>query len=249
MKRLIVLCVAVLFLLIGGCFKKTTDSQKSGDTNDLVTQLIQEDVLAVSTNNGDALSNGGLMENIPGSSTNQVSDSLPAVPEGIKPTNAVKPSAPVVAEPEMPRVRPQDKPVEAPVEAVATTTSRRNSYIKVGDDSSAQSASPRKSIRLTLAVMPKMKAARYVDFVVYAVPKGSGKMTSRYIISMVRNVEVINGQSQLTKIWNGKNVEGTFLDAGKYNIYLSYKVKDSRHNVIKTEGRYWGSESYYIQLY
>ncbi len=140
---------------------------------------------------------------------------------------------------------------QKPVKLTKLDNFVNGSFIKVGDDTIGQEASPRKNIKVTCAVVSELKDARYVDFSIYAIPKGKDiKLDSEYLISKVRNIEVINNQSQLTKYWNGKNVDKSFLHQGKYNIYLVFSIKDSKMNVLKKDSRYWGSsDKYYIKLY
>ncbi len=125
-----------------------------------------------------------------------------------------------------------------------------NCYIKVGQDATIEAAAPRQYTKITMAVFSSLPNACYVDFQIYAIPTTGGlSRTGANMIGYAYNIEIINGQAQMTKYWNGKNVYGHFLAAGNYNIYLYYKIKDANGKVLKTDGRYWGNNrSYYIKL-
>lgn len=132
----------------------------------------------------------------------------------------------------------------------ANHTYPANCYIKVGRDAELEAAAPRQYTKITMAIFCSLPNAVSIDFQIYAIPASSSlARTGENMIGYAYNIEIINGQAQMTKYWNGKNVYGKFLREGNYNIYLYYKVKDANGNILKTDGRYWGnSRSYCIKL-
>ena len=81
-------------------------------------------------------------------------------------------------------------------------------------------------------------------------PVGRGKtLDSSYMIGAAENIDLINGQAQYTKFWNGRNVDEDFLVQDNYNVYVYYKLKNAKYEVLKKEGRYWGiADKNYIGL-
>ncbi len=261
MKKIVVIFIAVIFMMIGGCQKKTNVEKKVSQTNDIITDLIKEDLLSNSTNTNNATNtNINLTEKIP--STNlaakisvpkqEVSKKIPVEPE-VGVVNGKK-----VIEKEEKKIKDEGikipskiKPKTKNTAVAKKETIQGGSYIKIGNDSSSQSVSPRKMIRITTAVFTDNKNAQYVDFIIYAVPKGKElNLNEDNLISMVKSIEVINGQAQLTKSWNGRNLDDGFMEPGNYNIYLVYMIKDENMNTIKKESRFWGGDNkFYIRLY
>jgi hypothetical protein len=150
----------------------------------------------------------------------------------------------------IPQKTPQQqiKPVK---QAPAAAASAKGSYIKVGNDSIGQEVSPRVYIKITMAVFTQIKGARFCEFQLYAVPVGKPlKRTGYFLLAIYKYIDVINGQAQLTRYWNGMNVYGQYLPPGSYNLYLYYKVKNAKGGALYTTGRYWGnSRDFYIRLY
>jgi hypothetical protein len=122
--------------------------------------------------------------------------------------------------------------------------------IIIGNGATNQTAAPRKSIKMTFVAFSKIKDYRYCDFIVYAMPAGRGKtLDSSYMIGAAENIDLINGQAEYTKFWNGRNVDEDFLVQDNYNIYVYYKLKNAKYEVLKKEGRYWGiADKNYIGL-
>jgi len=146
------------------------------------------------------------------------------------------------------QVQQQQKPQAQPA---ASVSGAKGSYIKMGNDSIGQGVSPRDFIKITLAVFTQNKNARYCEFQLYAVPVGQPlKRTGYFLLAIYKYIDVINGQAQLTRYWNGLNVYQQFLPVGKYNIYLYYKVKSANGTILYTDGRYWGnSRDFFIRLF
>lgn len=150
----------------------------------------------------------------------------------------------------IPQKTPQ-KQVTPAKQAPATAVSAKGSYIKVGNDTIGQEVSPRVFIKITMAVFPQVKNAKFCEFQLYAVPVGKPlKRTGYFMLAIYKFIDVINGQAQLTRYWNGANISGQFLPPGSYNLYLYYKVKNAKGGLLYATGRYWGnSRDFYIRLY
>ncbi|MGL4393857.1 MAG: hypothetical protein ACRCS8_01345 [Brevinema sp.] len=137
------------------------------------------------------------------------------------------------------------RPAVTPAQIGTITRDRLNavsygSYIKIGSDKSRVVASRKNSQKITVAVMGDSQT-KLADVYLYAVPVGH-KLVRNYntLIGYVNNLEMINGQSQFTRYWNGRRANGTFVKKGRYNIYAEYRYKDARGNIIKKQGRFWG---------
>lgn len=248
-KKILILFFAVLFMMIGGCQKKnSTDKNIFGQasaTNEIVTELIKEDILTntnLSQNGPD--SNTALTESINGG---------PLVYQDKKPDEKPLPDEPVVG---IDRTAKNDKnikdvPIEVPqkIQPAVSKTSKKGTYLKVGNDQNGQTVSKKKVIKITTVVFSPVKNGRYVDFWIYAVPTGSKKGTA-VLLTHVRNIDVINGQAQFTRYWNGKNINGDFIRKGKYRLYVNYTIKNADKEPVKKETRNWGGDkSYNIRLY
>ena len=236
MKRVFIIFIALAFFIIGACDKKGKSSKEASD--DLVAQLLKENPLEntnTSTNilleeeitekytntNKQGVTEGGTSSSV--SSNVEVVKDLIIKDEGID----VKPSK-----------------IE-----LSRTSIKKGSHIIVGNDKSGQGVSPRKFLKITVAISTKLQNARYVDFYIYALPKGSDNLKAKYLIANVKNIEIINSQAQLTKYWNAKNIDGVFLDPGEYSIYVKFVVKEKSYSVIDKIERYWGNKDFYLKLY
>lgn len=251
MNKILILCFAVLFMMIGGCNKKIGLGwgkklfNQGPSTNEIVTELIKEDVL---TNSNVALSapdtNGALTESISGAPV--------AVLE--KATNEKPlPEEPVVG---IDRSVKKDKnikdaPIEVPLkkEPVMAKAPKKGTYLKVGNDQNGQTVSKKKVIKITTVVFTPVKNGRYVDFSIYAAPIGS-RNGKTVLLTHVNNIDIINGQAQFTRYWNGKNINGDYISKGKYRLFVNYTIKNADKEPIKKETRNWGGDkSYNIRLY
>lgn len=148
-----------------------------------------------------------------------------------------------------------DKAITATVEAetkeeTVSLESDSEVYFKIGTDKTSQSVSPRDWIKMTMVVMTDDASAETVDFQIYAVPDGNSLYRSGYyMLGYGYNIDVVNGQAQYTKYWNGQNVYDNFLPEGDYSIYVYYKVRDDDDALLADDGRYWGySTDYYLDL-
>ncbi len=230
MRRAFILLMALAFFVIGACNKKekSTSAEK-----DLVAELLKENLLATNI------------------ATNLVA--AEDITEKISNTNLVelqqaqKETSPSLSETE---VTEKPKIVDEGIDVKSekkTLPKRTKSYIFVGNDKSGQSVSPRKFLKLTLAVVVKSEKAESVDFYVYALPKGKSKPS--YLISKVRSIKIINRQAQLTKYWNARKVNGEFLDIGEYNIFVKFEIKNENGDIIDRIERYWGNKDFYLKIY
>ncbi len=232
MKKIIVLIFAGVFLAIAGCQKE----KKISDEDVARSASLLKDEILSQTNVTPALTNEVALQTVE-----------PIVLAGSQAgtTNVLPEIVPL-----------EDKPIEVPQTskpAVSTPTQRSpqvakvGSYMKVGTDRSGQTLSPRRYIKISSWVFTQ--EGRTVDFYLYAVPLKSGKVQSANLIGRVRGIEVVNNQAQYTRYWNGITIHGNFLPKGKYNVYLTYVIKNARGKVIKTESRYWGrSTDFYLVL-
>ncbi len=136
------------------------------------------------------------------------------------------------------------------IKDMSSTGGEAGGYFEVGTGYSGQTVSPRDYIKATAVVMSDNSTADYVDFQLYAFPKDGGIKRYGYnMLGYAYYVEMINGQAQFTRYWNGKNVYGNFLEEGNYNLYIYYKIKAEDGTLIDSGGKYWGdSTSYYISL-
>jgi hypothetical protein len=111
----------------------------------------------------------------------------------------------------------------------------------IDTDSIKPTAAPRKDIKMTFVITTRLREAKYCDYYVYAIPSGKGKkLSDEYLIGGSLDINIVNGQSEFTKLWNGMNTSREFLPPDSYNIYLYYKIKSASDEVLKKEGRYWG---------
>ncbi|URA09354.1 hypothetical protein [Thermospira aquatica] len=232
MKKLIVLIFAVVFLAIAGCQTEKKISEEDLTRN---ANLLKDEVLS-QTNVSPVLTNEVTLQTV---------EPIVLASSQIESTNTLSEIAPL-----------EDKPIEVPQTskpAVSSSVQRSpqvakvGSYMKVGTDRSGQTLSPRRYIKISSWVFTQ--EGKTVDFYLYAVPFKSGKVQSANLIGRVRGIEVINNQAQYTRYWNGITIHGNFLPKGKYNIYLTYVIKNSKGKVIKTESRYWGrTTDFYLVL-
>ena len=170
---------------------------------------------------------------------------LPVESKRLKTTQSIP------VEPDYPDVEKTTIVAEASKKPEAKSAGLRDSYIKIGNDRSGQAASPRQYIKLSFVVFSANKAANTVEFQVYAVPvKSRLRMIGYYLVGIFKEIELVRGQAQITFYWRGENVYNRFLPSTKYNIYLYYKVKNSKGEIIYKGGRYWGnSRNYFVKLY
>jgi hypothetical protein len=255
MKRILILIIAGLFLMIGSC-RREDDASEEDIRGDIITDLIRESILQEAGEVGDLKVEDAITEIIPEDEREVFLAKTEATNDVIK---EEKEDLPVIEEIK-PEPKIQDKPVEVTREPAPSRVSARadgistkgveGCYIKAGNDRSGQSISPRRYIKFTSVVFNEFQAGRRVEFQLYAVPAGQRRrLITYYLIGLSRNIDVINGQAQYTRFWNGKNINGQFLPKGKYNIYLLYKIKDANGKVLATSGRYWGnSRDFYIRL-
>lgn len=251
MNKIMILGFAVLFMMIGGCNKKIGLGwgknlfSPGTSTNEIVTELIREEILT-NTNQTSPDTNTALTESISGAPT------VVAVPEKTTNTKPL-PEEPVVGIDRTARNdrNIKDVPIEVPLkkEPVVAKTQQKVTYLKVGNDQNGQTVSKKKIIKITTVVFSPVKNGRYVDFSIYAVPAGSRK-ANPVLLTHVKNIDIINGQAQFTRYWNGKNINGDYIKKGKYRLYVTLTIKDSGKETIRKETRNWGGEkSYNIRLY
>jgi hypothetical protein len=253
-KKILILFIAVLFMMIGGCQKKSAAGKdfKSGFlTNDTIDniQLVKEDALSNTNNAGVPETNASLTESISG----------PLAMLDKKTNDKALPEEPVVGVDKTKADKHiQDQPIEIPVKTdkkpVVKETkppvkeTKKGTYLKVGDGDNGQVVSRNKVIKITTVVFSPVKKGRYVDFSIFAIPSGKSKAKA-VLLTHVVNIEVINGQAQFTRYWNGKNIDGDFIKKGKYNLFVSYTIKDADKTPVLKENRYWGAnKNYYIRL-
>ncbi|MCX7821684.1 MAG: hypothetical protein N2258_08445 [Brevinematales bacterium] len=227
MKRVLILLIALSFFVIGACDKK----QQEAKEDDFVTQLLKQNDVISSTNTN-IVTEENITEQVTNTNATTKVSEIDRVAEDVK---------------QLEKMQIKDEGIEVKDDKkVSKTTKKAGTYIIVGNDSSGQSVSPRKFLKLTMVIVPKSAKAKNVNFYVYALTKDG---TKKYMIYNVNNIEVINGQAQLTKFWNAKKIDGDFLDPGNYNIYVKFVVKDKNGEVIDNIERYWGSKDFYIKLY
>lgn len=232
MKRLFILLFACVFFVIGACGSK--GKQTGTGEKDVIAELLKENLLGGSTNTNlisgeesitEAYSNTNVVEELSSSSVSST-EAVGAEKKEIKDEGI--------------KIKERKEDIRV----------KGESYIKVGNDTPGQVVSPRKFLKLTFAVFSKSRNISHVDFYVYALPRGQKVFDSKYLITVVKNVEFINGQAQLTKYWNARNVEWDFLPQGEYNIYLKCFLKNSEGKIIQKVERYWGGEKeFYLKLY
>ncbi len=242
----------------------------SNQSSDIYSETIKDEMSGTNTNNIQVNTNISMTEPVTNNNlTNLIpqesKSSLPIEPEvGVgqvkenNETNVIsrkieikreKPELPKKQQPEK-KTQKKSKPVkEKPVKKtseiiqreIETPAVKSGVIILIGNDSVTPTAAPRKNLKMTFVITSKLKEAKYCDFFIYAMPAGKGKKTIEdYLIGEARNINIVNGQSQLTRIWNGMNTSDDFLPAGSYNIYIYYQIKNSNDEVLKKEGRYWG---------
>ncbi|MEJ5283708.1 MAG: hypothetical protein ACP5Q5_00925 [Brevinematia bacterium] len=226
MKRVLILLIAIAFFVIGGCDKKKEEAKD----NDFLTELLKQNE-AITTTNTNLVVEENITEEVTNTNLTKKTDEVEKIAEDIK---------------QLEKMKIKDEGIAVKEEKQTKVSKKAGTYIIVGNDNSGQSVSPRKFLKLTMVVVPKSTRAKNVNFYVYAVSKESSK---KYLVYNVNNIEVINGQAQLTKYWNAKNIDGDFLDPGNYSIYVKFVVKDKNGEVIDTIERYWGSKDFYIKLY
>ena len=263
MKILYIIIFAVIFIGFSSCQKKTGSENSSSQTNDIITELIKENVLAgpSSTNNintnspvDESIKEGNNMNsNIELPESNPAAVNLPVEPEvgSVNPKINTAKVNPVKTNPVKKVIR--DQGVIIPYqETEANPVSQTGSFIEVGGDVAGQDASPRKYIKITTAIFSKgIPSARYVDIYVYALPRGkTARAAFNNLIVFGRDIDIINSQAEITKYWNGANIDMDFLEPGNYNIYVMYLIKDSNLNILKKDSRFWGiNEKAYLTLY
>ena len=231
MKKLLILLIAGIFLAIAGCQKKISNEDVERNA-----MLLKDEVLS-QTNVVAALSNEILLQTIE-----------PVVLT----TNQPMPVTNEVVEIASLGDKPIEKPEASPssqkaVASRSVSVAKVGSDMKVGRDKKGQMLSPRRAIKISSWVFTK--EGKTVDFYLYAVPYKSGKVQSSHLIGRVHGIEVINSQAQYTRYWNGRTIYGDFLPKGKYNIYLTYVIKNASGKVLKTESRYWGNTTdFYLNL-
>lgn len=116
------------------------------------------------------------------------------------------------------------------------------SYIKVGNDVSGQTVSPRSARKITSVVVTGGRSV-YMDIYLYAIPKNHPLVrNANTLIGFVKELDVINNQVQFTKFWDARLVQGRFLPPGEYNIYMFYVYKDKNKKEILSSGRFWGGD-------
>lgn len=236
MKKIIILLIAAVFFAIAGCQRENKISDEDVARN---ATLLKDEVL--SQTNVVALTNESPLQKIEPvmitQNQNVVSTNLPEIASiEDKPIEMPEPKKSIVGQ----------KPSSSKISSGATVV-KQGSFMKVGSDKSGQTLSPRKYIKISSWVFTQ--EGKTVDFYLYAVPYQSGKVQSSHVIGRVRGIEVINYQAQYTRYWNGRTIHGNFLPKGKYNIYLTYVIKNVNGKVIKTESRYWGrSTGFYLHL-
>lgn len=263
MKKNVFLLSLILFIIFSGCQKKFSfnfGKEDTSKTNDSYTELIKEELKVSMTNNGVA-TNLSLTEPIQETDEKKVvkeaivekpKQSIPVEPEvGSKEIQQKKEIEIKEEKEKVAKERIKDEAIEVTPVEKAEEKLTGHSYIKVGNNQTVQSVSPRKFIKITSVVFAKKKDASSVDFKIYALPVGREKhLNYFFLVASIKNIEVINGQAQYTKYWNGMNISREFLPRSKYNIYLEYTIKDKKGHILRTESRYWGSrDKNYVTLY
>ncbi len=117
---------------------------------------------------------------------------------------------------------------------------QQESYIKVGNDQSGITVSKNKSQKITVVVFPQGRSTS-VDIYLYAVPTYSHLVRNyNTLIGFAKDIEFVQGQAQFTRHWRASRSRGDSLKNGRYNIYVEYHYKNSRGQVVKKLGRFWG---------
>ncbi len=117
---------------------------------------------------------------------------------------------------------------------------QQDAYIKVGNDRSGITVSKNKSQKITVVVFPQTRATS-VDIYLYAVPTYSHLVRNyNTLIGFAKDIEFVQGQAQFTRHWRASRSRGGSLRSGRYNIYAEYHYKNSRGQVVKKMGRFWG---------
>ncbi len=250
MKQFIILATAVVFFVISGCQKKTGQSRQdasgAGLTNDVIAELIKEDILSGRTNGGQPSdTNASLMESISGRPLALATETPPEPPADEKPL----PEEPMIGDGRKSQAQDKtirDKPIEVPEKAPAAAPVRKGTYLKIGNDRSGQVVTRKQPAKFTTVVFKPVPEAKYLDFWIYAIPLGR---KTGPLLTHVRNIEIVNGQAQFTRYWNGKRISGTYINPGKYRITVKYAIKNASKKVIRTEYRTWGQNlNYYLIL-
>jgi hypothetical protein len=276
MKKLIIIFIGFLVIAFAGCQKiQLPWSKKSSpQTNDLFSENIREDFSSTNTNNELVGTNENMTESVkPGYNTNL----MPLINEKtqltVEPEVGEKVNTNVINESQSnTTVRSTELKKEKTVAVNAVKKARFKNKVKkeknikevfieteqlksgliilIGSGAINQNAAPRKSIKMTFVAVTKSREYKYCDFIIYAIPIGKGKiLDSDHIIGEVDNIDFVNGQAQYTKFWNGKNIDDDFLLQDDYNIFAVCKLKNTKYEVLKKEGRYWGmADKYYISL-
>lgn len=119
-------------------------------------------------------------------------------------------------------------------------TIQQDSYIKIGKDRPNISVGRGNTQKITTVVFVKNRAVM-VDVYLFAIPIRSPLVRNyNTLIGYAKNLELINGQSQFTRYWNGRRSNGSYLRPGNYNVYVEYQYKNARGQIIYKMGRYWG---------
>ncbi len=163
-------------------------------------------------------------------------------------TNVEKPS--IVKKIQKKNKVKKEKNINIKEQPAENEKARNGLIVMIGSGTANQNAAPRKLVKMTFVAVSKSRDYKYCDFIIYAMPVGKGKiLDSDYIIGEAKNIDIVNGQAQYTKYWNGMNVDDDFLPQDNYNIYIYYKLKNAKYEVLKKEGRYWGvADKNYISL-
>jgi len=276
MKKLIIIFIGFLVIAFAGCQKihLPWSKKSSPQTNDLFSENIREDFSSTNTNNELAGTNENMTESVkPGYSTNlmplinektqltvepEVGENVKTIVSNESQSNTTISSTEskkekTVAVNAVKKIRFKNKmKKEKNIKEVFIESEQLKSglIILIGSGTINQNAAPRKSIKMTFVAVTKSREYKYCDFIIYAIPVGKGKMLeSDHIIGEVDNIDFVNGQAQYTKFWNGKNIDDDFLLQDDYNIFAVCKLKNTKYEVLKKEGRYWGmADKYYISL-
>lgn len=88
----------------------------------------------------------------------------------------------------------------------------------------------------------------YIDYRVYAIPyrKRSAYrsyMTGKYLIGFGKNISVVDGRSQFTVYWSGRNLGGRLMPNGKYIVVVKMVHKDRNKKRIASRTKILGRGS------
>ncbi|MCX8029273.1 MAG: hypothetical protein N2712_04670 [Brevinematales bacterium] len=102
--------------------------------------------------------------------------------------------------------------------------------------------------KITSVVYVGNKNIWYVDYSVYVIPYKNVSnykvfLVKKNLIGIGRKISVVDGRSQLTVYWRGKNLDNKLLPNGKYSIVVKAQFRNSNNKIVSSYTKILGGRN------